>query len=62
MRDNEGAELEKLGGNDGRFLGGNQDAGVQVALLADCCEERVGESGGGTGVGEVLKVGYNLGK
>lgn len=41
MCDDEGAELEELGWDDGRFLCGDEDAGVQVALLPDCGEKGV---------------------
>lgn len=39
MCDDERAELEELGRDDGRFLGGDEDAGVQMSLLPDRGEE-----------------------
>ena len=53
MHDGHAAEVEQFGG-DGGFLGGDDDAGGEVALLADDGEEGVGEGGGGGGVGHEL--------
>lgn len=43
VRDDERAELEELGRDDGRFLCGYDYAGVQVSLLADDAEEGLGK-------------------
>lgn len=43
VRNDERAELEKFGRDDGRFLCGYDYAGVQMSLLADDAEEGLGK-------------------
>lgn len=54
VHDDERAEFEKLRRDYGGFLRGDDDTGIQVALLADRGKEGVGQPGGGARVGEVL--------
>lgn len=44
MRDDKRAKVEELAGDDRRLLGRDEDAHVEVALLADDTQKRLGQA------------------
>jgi hypothetical protein len=57
VREDERAQAEELVRDNGWLLRRDDDAGVEVPLLADDAEQGLGQLGGGAVIGEVLQVG-----